>query len=151
MKNGFKLMEPGPKDALYRMTNMENHKTTEPEVTSGNKIQFKTLMFEMNSRDIQQLLCHHRKVGQSLGLHLVFLASDAAHQSHFSILSQHHPLFILHDVVSVLREIDHQLLGNGIMLCHSLVVGPWVRDLNSGSLSFPHLKEENNATCLARW
>lgn len=99
-KNGLKLMEPGHEDAPYGTTNMGNHETTEPEGTSGNKSQFKTFIFEMNSRDIQPLLCHHRKVEQSPGLYLAFLAPNAAPQSHFSILSQHHPLLILHSVAS---------------------------------------------------
>lgn len=31
MENGFKLMESGHEDALYSMTNMENHKIAQPE------------------------------------------------------------------------------------------------------------------------
>lgn len=33
MENGFKLMELGHEDALYGMTNMENHKIAELEDT----------------------------------------------------------------------------------------------------------------------
>lgn len=124
---------------------------SQKEGTSGNTIQFKTLLLEINSRDIQRFLCHHRKVGQSLGLYPVFMAPNAVHRSHFSILSELHPLLILYGVISIFCEIEHQFLGNGIMLCHSLVVQLWVRDLNSENLSVSHLKEKNNAACLARW
>lgn len=118
---------------------------SQKEDTSGNTVQLKTLLLEMNPRDIQ------RKVGQSLGLYPVFLAPNAVHQSHFSILSELYPLLILYGVISIFCEIEHQFLGNGIMLCHSLVVQLQVRHLNSENLSVSHLKEENNAACLARW
>lgn len=72
----------------------------------------------MNSGDIQQCLCHYGKVGQSLGLHPIFLASNAAYQSLSSILSYHYPLLILRDMAFVSSEIDYRLLGNGIMLCY---------------------------------
>lgn len=51
MENRFNFIEIGHEDAPYHMINMENHKISELEDTEWNKIQFRTLKFEMDSSD----------------------------------------------------------------------------------------------------
>ena len=152
MKSGFKLMELVHEDALYGMTSTENQKTAQPErrhFRQYNSVQ-NSLVGDEFQRHPEISLSSQESGAESRPVPS-FPGPNAVHQSHFSILSELYPLLILYGVLSIFCEIELQLLGNGIMLCHSLVVQLWVRDLNSENLRVSHLKEEkNNAACLAR-
>ena len=122
-------MELVHEDALYGMTSTENQKTAEPErrhFRQYNSVQNSPVGDEF--RRHPEISLSSQESGAESRPVPSFPSPNAVHQSHFSILSELHPLLILYGVISIFCEIEHQPLGNGIMLCHSLVVQLWVRD-----------------------
>lgn len=125
----------------WRITKLQRQKALK-EIKSSSK-----LMFEMNSRDIQWILAS-RETGRVWVCTLFSWPQCNPAVPHFhSLLSSS----LIHPSWYDLHHLWHwSILKNGIMLCHSLVVWPWVRDWNSRSLSLLHLNNGNKATHLAR-